>query len=579
MSINPKNRTTPSTAATPAPRTEPVAVQSLVIEHRPASERNGYLDPDQTLINFAVRELGYSFERIIKEDPNRLLRSWGKVYRKAKTTAIGTATLGACAVILGVLTGATPMLVAGVLVAGASGLLVKRHAAGVESCDIEHEVLDDCRPVLAFLAELERRGVNPSDLVSLYDRAIKRVSVNPGRFSSASILQKLFKDEVEQSGVLAQVSGVKTGLASVSEPQAMEGDRLMALPESQTIGMNTRLGAIPAAVQPEEMAPNARAQGQQNIAESLAQNIQSTLFVGMPGAGKGMLIAMAIREVKRLHPDIKIWAIDPKGDKSEAWYWEPCDHYLPLCLNPFASPEEVNAAIKDSSQFIRSFVDAGDTPKLLIIDEALALKEKASKWFKDLMTGFNVQCSMGRSSRAYGWMVSQSPNAEGWGIDASLRNVYRRILIIDQSNLGILDNGSTFFSGKPSQQLLDKTGRAYYDSALQEWRSLPQWSKSTEPVMPVANPVNEPQPEGGSRRLMLERAFQQTTEVQDTDSGKESEKPDLPQKEILTLAIQLKDWIEQNPNVEDKKWYAGFHAHRKGLSRPNFRYLLTLIEE
>ena len=264
-----------------------------MIEHRPASERNGYLDPDQTLINFAVRELGYSFERIIKEDPNRLLRIWGKVYRKAKTTAIGTTTLGACAVLVGVLTGASPLMVVGVLVAGASGLLVKKHAAGVESCDIEHEVLDDCRPVLAFLAELERRGVNPSDLVSLYDRVIKRVSVNPGRFSSASILQKLFKDELEQSGILAQVSGVKTGLASVAEPQVREGDRLMALPESQPIGMNTRLGAIAvpaAAVQPEGIAPTPSRKSLMPLQKFYQTRLKAAPFLAASEPGKVCLL-------------------------------------------------------------------------------------------------------------------------------------------------------------------------------------------------------------------------------------------------------------------------------------------------
>jgi len=179
MSINPKHRTPPSQTAASTLQVPPVQAQAQParIEHRPASERNGYLDPDQTLVNFCVREMGYSFDRIIKEDPNRLLRSWGKVYRKAKTTALGTTAIGAIAVVVGVMTGATPMMVAGVLVAGGSGLLVKKHSAGVESCEVEHEMLDEFRPVLGFLSELESRGVNPSDLVSLYDRVVRKVRI------------------------------------------------------------------------------------------------------------------------------------------------------------------------------------------------------------------------------------------------------------------------------------------------------------------------------------------------------------------------------------------------------------------
>ena len=87
---------------------------------------------------------------------------------------------------------------------------------------------------------------------------VRKVSVNPGRFSTASILQNLFKEEIAQSGVLAQVSGVRTGLAAVAPVEAQPGekDSALGLPrttlavspqehgttetEASLIGMNTR---------------------------------------------------------------------------------------------------------------------------------------------------------------------------------------------------------------------------------------------------------------------------------------------------------------------------------------------------
>lgn len=581
MSINPKNRPQPTPTAPPAPTVPPVAVASPVIAVRPPSEANGYLDPDQTLINFAVRELGYSFERIIQEDPNRLLRSWGKVYRKAKTTAIGTTVLGAGAVLMGVLTGATPLLVVGVLVGGASGLLVKKHSAGVESCDIEHEVLDDCRPVLAFLAELERRGVNPSDLVSLYDRVIKRVSSNPGRFSSASILQKLFKDEVEQSGVLAQVTGLKTGLASVAPSQVMNPDRAAALPESQAVGNATRLGAVEVpTVEPE---PKARLLQQlqehamqaesvktaKNIATSIATDLQSMLIVGQPGAGKGMLVAHAIREVKRLHPDVQIWAIDPKGAESESWRWAPCDRYLPLKLNPFATTKEMIDAVRDCSDLIRAFVALGNVPKLLIFDESLAMKEKSPKWFNDCMKGFNAMCSMGRESRMYGWLVSQSPNADDFGISGAMRNVYRRVLVLSRSNLGLLDNGSTFFSGKPSDELLMQTGRVYYDSIDGRWAAVPQWSEATAPVKPVANPTPEPRPAGESRRLMLERSLQLEHSPTSTDDDETATE--------LERMKAIYDYAKKKGGITKRSLQRGNLTQLRGLKSDDLEFYLEYM--
>lgn len=386
MSINPKNRPqTQPQATTPAPQPKPAI--PVVISARPASEANGYLDPDQTLINFAVRELGYSFERIIQEDPNRLLRSWGKTYKTAKMTAIGTTVMGAGAVLLGVLVGATPLLVVGVLVGGASGLLVKKHSAGVESCDIEHEVLDDCRPVLAFLAELERRGVNPSDLVSLYDRVIKRVSINPGRFSSASILQKLFKDEVEQSGVLAQVSGVKTGLGAVAPPASQTVP--MALPEGQAIGNATQLGAVEVSM----VATNDREQAKQallhqmqehaklaenqspDIVDLLLRQGNSLAFFGSQRCGKSRLMAIASRKGMESgkFKHVTVLSSLAKADE-DPHYWSHATFRRFHDLAPMSHAEK-ERIMADWLQRINAFRQAAntETPGLLIIDEYVFL--------------------------------------------------------------------------------------------------------------------------------------------------------------------------------------------------------------
>jgi hypothetical protein len=61
-------------------------------------------------------------------------------------------------------------------------------------------------------------------------------------------------------------------------------------------------------------------------------------------------------------------------------------------------------------------------------------------------------------------------------------------------------------------------------------------------------------------------------------SGK-IEKPDMDDKEIYKMAIELEEWINEHSEVERSKWYGNFNASRKGLTRPHFRYLLTLIEE
>jgi len=279
-----------------------------------------------------------------------------------------------------------------------------------------------------------------------------------------------------------------------------------AIATSSQIGSATKFGAVDVASA--RTVHNVPSSDPSDIAESLAVNLQSTLIVGQPGSGKGVCIAMATRAVKKLHPDVKIWAIDPKADPSEAWYWEAVDHYLPVRIDPFADAESMTGIMEAIDDFIQQFQDS-DGAKLLIFDEALAVKEKTGRWFKGLMAGFNALCSMGRSRRQYGWLVSQSPNTDDFGISGGVRNVYRRILLISADNLGLLDNGSTYFSGKPSTENLKQTGRAFFDSIINSWGAVPFYSISdSSSIQPVAVPQREPIPDGESQRLKLEAMLQ-----------------------------------------------------------------------
>lgn len=236
-----------------------------------------------------------------------------------------------------------------------------------------------------------------------------------------------------------------------------------------------------------------------DIARSLAEHLQSTLIVGQPGAGKGLTIAYATRIIKQLHPSCEIWAIDPKSDPSEAAYWLACDRILNCPIQPFATVDEMAEIKLNIESFIAAFQASSAPMKLLIFDEALAVKEKSGSWFKGLMAGFNALCSMGRSSKQYGWLVSQSPNADDYGISGGTRNVYRRVLLIAKSNQGLLANGSTFFSGKPTEQQLNVTGRVFFDSAINGWGITPVY-----PDLVDGSKKSEAQP---SRREMLERSL------------------------------------------------------------------------
>ncbi len=238
----------------------------------------------------------------------------------------------------------------------------------------------------------------------------------------------------------------------------------------------------------------------QDIAQDLATNLKSTIIVGQPGSGKGLTVAHATRRIKQIHPDITIWAIDPKADPEERVYWDACDCVLGTPLPPFASEMEVERFQNEADTFIKQFRSLTGR-KLLIFDEALAVKELAPKWFKGCMAGFNHLCSTGRSKGIYGWLLSQTPNATDFGISGGARNVYRRVLLASVDDLGLIYNRSTFFTGVPNESLFDVTGRIFFDSLGNRWGAVPHY------------PIFEGSPMGNlqSRHEQLERMFESPT--------------------------------------------------------------------
>ena len=237
-----------------------------------------------------------------------------------------------------------------------------------------------------------------------------------------------------------------------------------------------------------------------DIALSLATVMKSSLIVAQPGAGKGRLVAYATRALKQLHPDITIWAIPVKDDTGELADWNACDELCLSVLPAFAMAEQIEQFQKDVEQFIEGF-KAVPGRKLLILDEALGVKELMPRWFKGIMAGFNHLCSTGRSKGIYGWMMSQTPNADDFGISGGARNVYRRILLLCSDDLGLISNKTSFFSGAPTPEQLASTGRVFFDSLGETWGVVPRYPDINEPARERVSTGGE------SRHEKLERMW------------------------------------------------------------------------
>ena len=84
-------------------------------------------------------------------------------------------------------------------------------------------------------------------------------------------------------------------------------------PEQKKIGSETKLNALDTLAVPSKAAvdyydPMARAKI--DIINEMSLRISNTLIIGIPGSGKGMLVANAIRTAKQKHSRIKIFVIE-----------------------------------------------------------------------------------------------------------------------------------------------------------------------------------------------------------------------------------------------------------------------------
>ena len=232
-----------------------------------------------------------------------------------------------------------------------------------------------------------------------------------------------------------------------------------------------------------------------DLAEDMGRNPQSSIVAGVPGAGKGMLIANALRAVKRHNPQVKIFVIDPKASGKEAGYWSIADHYFKLAFSGETVEDSAEWFMARLSEFKRF-----QGPKLLVIDEGATVlttlrlakiyeyrqtpngKEQAIKvdllgQFKAFLTHVS---SMGDSEENWMWFISQIINCDDLGISGGQRSIFRGIGLVSPKNRKAVDNFfATGFVPLPKggkdevYRLMEESpcDRAYYDGKTDQWAS------------------------------------------------------------------------------------------------------------
>ncbi len=185
---------------------------------------------------------------------------------------------------------------------------------------------------------------------------------------------------------------------------------------------------------------NPSADNEVDIVREMTDRITNNFIVGIGGSGKGMLLANALREVKRKHPNKKIFLVNGKIDPKEAGYFDGIvDVEKPLHCES-AKPQTVaawfDAAMKDYDNFA-----AQNNGALLVIDEGTIigarLKTAKCTTLTDKLIGIT---SCGGSSGKNVWFVAQTPFVGANGSDTSGISQLTPIVLVNQTNLSVVDS-------------------------------------------------------------------------------------------------------------------------------------------
>lgn len=219
-----------------------------------------------------------------------------------------------------------------------------------------------------------------------------------------------------------------------------------------------------------------------DVVESLTDNLKSSLLIGVPGAGKGMLMGHWIRAIKTKYPELQIWGIDPKDDPKEAGYWAAGFDKVFRANNERMSNAELIDWLSGCLDKFRMAPDG----KILVWDEftiSCRRWESGDKAGFREVTDFLISLgSSGDSRRNYVLAVGQIPNASDMGMSGGTRGIFKPIAILsNHDRRAVQQFTATTFVPVPKGGIeelystMDKSpcGRAIYLSSVGEWRPMP----------------------------------------------------------------------------------------------------------
>jgi hypothetical protein len=374
-----------------------------------------------------------------------------------------------------------------------------------------------------------------------------------------------------------------TSFAEVKKAFAPEPQKELASVNS-SVGHPTRLGAIdvPAeTVGASEQAPTSGSIPDQMISpvdHLVGDRLRTSLIVSVSGGGKDYLLSNALRKFLDLYPQFRAVVMDCKDDPKEYGYFGNLARVKVYRLNLSVSSDSTIAAWIDA---VLDDFNSRPEKTLLICNEGTLVRDK-SKRYVDAISSL---VSSGDSRQKYAWEAGQSGHTDDLKINGAARSRFRPMMIaMSGEEMQVeailrakwLADSASDMQACRSEMRRSPVSRAWSDG--QRWYSMPSLENHAG-YDRDSRSFTQPSPENSHPKAEANQTQVET--IQDTEEKSDKsgiQKPNLSRSELMLQIGILGEWLDKNPGLSFSQQYANYSAARKGFSRPEFRYLLTQIE-
>jgi hypothetical protein len=388
------------------------------------------------------------------------------------------------------------------------------------------------------------------------------------------------------------------------EAQTSQDSQPIADSPSGAVGTQSSVGVI----QDSPIASHGTAIVTKSLLDVVAENPKSSFFSAPARTGKGITITACIRLVQArvkagTLSKVTFWAMTPKQDPQENWYWETCDQFF----NPDIETGDRAIAARAIYDFIKAFTALARTPQsptILVVDELTRLVgllkgikmeivdpelfSGDAKTFSDwLVDKLIYSASMSQSVGFYVWVATPSSAVGNRGFtkgDIDSLNLYT---LATQDNLKFADGGSAAFSAPKTEAHHPVFTRGYgagYCHQNKRWYHVPDLTQQIagrldRPVrlhnLWVADGLHD-------RASPIATAIAPPSfETEAAENKATAQRPNLTRTELSLAIAELSEWLDGTGKSDVAEIYSGWKGGRKkhGFTRPEIRFLLTAIAQ